>query len=187
MGGDQHGCVLRNCEEGYECHRFVSDVDVGYCDFEGPFADDFGCAWRRCDEPESPCNASQLCEPAATFADARGCRPMTCAEGVSCGTLACDPSDPNADSRGCVTPPDPGSGGAGGTGGTGSGNGGSASGQGGTAAAGQGGASNGGSVNANGGRGGIGAGGGSAAGGTSGASGSAGTSYGETTGRCVDR
>jgi hypothetical protein len=179
MGGDQHGCVLRNCEEGFECHRFVNDVDVGYCDFEGPFADQFGCAWRRCDEPGSPCNSSQICEPAATFADARGCRPMTCAEGVSCGTLPCDPSDPNADSRGCVAPADPGSGGAGGTGGTGSGNGGSASGQGG--------ASNGGSVNANGGRGGIGAGGGSAAGGNSGASGSAGTSSGETTGRCVDR
>jgi hypothetical protein len=73
MGGDAHGCVLKNCEEGYECHRFVNDIDVGYCDFEGPLVDVFGCAWRRCDEPGSTCTTSQICEPASSFADPRGC------------------------------------------------------------------------------------------------------------------
>jgi hypothetical protein len=185
-GSDQHGCVLRNCEEGFECIRYVNDINVGYCDFEGPFADPYGCAWRRCDEPGSPCGTSQVCEPAATFADARGCRPLTCAEGVSCGTLMCDPSDPSADSRGCVSSPGSGSGGMGG-------NGGSASGQGG-ANTGQGGNPNGGSVSSTGGSGAIsgvggsgGSGGSSASGGSSGVGGNAGTGSGEMTGRCVDR
>jgi hypothetical protein len=165
-GSDAHGCVLRNCEEGFECHRFVNDVDVGYCDFEGPFADPFGCAWRRCDDTGSPCTTTQVCESDSTFADARGCRPLTCVEGVSCGALMCDPSVPNADSRGCVVPPGSGSGGMGGTGGIG----GSASGQAG-ASTGVGGNPHGGSAGSSGG---------------SGASSGVGGS-GEMTGRCVDR
>jgi hypothetical protein len=181
MGGDAHGCVLKNCEEGFECTRLVNGIDVGYCDFDGPLADAFGCARRRCDEPGSTCNTSQICEPASSFADTRGCRPMNCDEGTSCGTLTCDPSHPDADSRGCVMPVGSGSGGSG------AGNGGSASGQSGTGATGQGGASNGGSAGAHGGNGGAGGSSGSASGGISGADGSAGKAPDEMTGRCVDR
>jgi hypothetical protein len=180
MGGDAHGCVLRNCEEGYPCIRYVNDINVGYCDFGGPWADPFGCAWRPCDQSSSPCNTNQRCEPASTFADVRGCRPITCAEVASCGVLVCDPSDPNADLRGCVPPPGSGAGGMGGTAGN---SGGATSGQAGTSGNGQGGNSNGGSAGSSGGRGGIGAsGGGSGVGGAS-----AGTASGEMTGRCVDR
>lgn len=72
-GTDVHGCVLKNCEEGVVCRRMVGGVDVGYCDFDGPISDEFGCAWRRCDEPGSVCLANMLCDPEAMGADARGC------------------------------------------------------------------------------------------------------------------
>lgn len=84
-GTDAHGCVLKNCEEGVACRRMLGGVEVGYCDFDGPLADDFGCASRRCDEPGSLCIANMICDPESTDADARGCvsPPSTGGGGVS--------------------------------------------------------------------------------------------------------
>jgi hypothetical protein len=183
-GSDAHGCVLRNCEEGFACQRLVNGINVAYCDFAGLQVDAYGCASHRCDEPGGACGASQACEPGARFADTLGCRPITCEEGLSCGSLTCDPSSPNADTRGCVAPA--------GVGGS-SGNGGSASGHAGTGAAGQGaqgGSSNGGSSNGGSSNGGNAGTGGAASGGSSGTAGSAasaGMSSHEMMGRCVDR
>jgi hypothetical protein len=180
MGSDVHGCVPKNCEEGRTCQRLVDGVDVGYCDFEGPFADTFGCASRRCDEPGSLCNSNLICEPGSARADARGCRPMTCAEGVSCGSLVCDPSHASANARGCVAATN-----TGGMGGAGaSGGGGASGGRAGSGAAGQNAQGGSSSAGRTGESGGSGAG---AAGGSSGTTGSAGKAATESVGRCVDR
>ena len=185
LGSDAHGCVLKNCEEGFACQRLVNDVNIAYCNFEGLLVDDFGCASHRCDDPGSTCATNQACDPGANFADARGCRPTTCEEGVSCGSLVCDPSSSSADSRGCVTA-------VGGSGGSGGGSGGSVSGQGGSGAAGrggQGGRSDGGSGGSTGGSvsGGSSGTGGTASGGSAGTNGSAGSAPREMNGRCVER
>jgi hypothetical protein len=181
-GLDIHGCVWRNCEEGRSCQFLVNGVNVGYCDFDGPFADNFGCAARPCDAPDSPCRADETCDGAAPNADARGCRMATCEEGAICPpTYACAPGADGADLRGCVFTELNGSGGSGGT----AGSGGAASGGSSGSAAGnhaQGGASAGATGNA--GRGGAGQSGGTA--------GSAGTTVtpapgDEPSGRCVPR
>jgi hypothetical protein len=172
VGSDAHGCVLKNCEEGFVCQRVVDGIDVGYCDFDGPLVDAFGCAWLRCDEPGSTCNASQICEPGSSRADARGCRAATCEEGASCGSLPCDPSHPNADSRGCLPTTSTGAGGTGGS----SGSTGGRAGAGGSEHNAQGGSSSAGTTGS----------GGSGAG-ASGAPGSAGAAPSAVTGRCVDR
>jgi hypothetical protein len=179
-GVDVHGCVRKNCEEGWPCQFMVNGVNVGYCDFDGPFADSYGCAARSCDVPDSPCRADQTCDHGNMNADARGCRTATCEEGAICPpTYACDPGADGADARGCVFTELNGSGGSGGTGG------GAASGGSGGSAAGnhaQGGASAGATGNA--GRGGAGQSGGTG--------GSAGTTVtpapgDEPSGRCVPR
>jgi hypothetical protein len=177
VGSDAHGCVLRNCEEGFECQRFLGDTNVAYCNFKGLLVDAFGCASRRCDEPGSTCGTNQICEPGAEFADVRGCRPSNCEDGLSCGSLTCDPSSPNADSWGCVAPA--------GAGGSTGGSGGSASGQAGKGAAGQG--AQGGSANGGSSNGGNAGSAGGALGGSSGSAGSGGMASREMTGRCVDR
>jgi len=184
MGNDVHGCVLRNCEEGFACQRIIDGIDVGYCDFEGPLVDAFGCASLRCDEPGSTCSAGLVCEPSSSLADSRGCRLATCEEGASCGSLPCDPASPNADSRGCVASTSTGaggtSGGSGSAGGT-SGSSGSGAGTGASGRGAQGGVSSGGNTGASGGSG-VGG-----SGGSSGMNAGAGTAPVEGVGRCVAR
>lgn len=102
-GVDAHGCVWRNCEEGITCSAIVQQVDVGYCDFEGPLVQSNGCAARRCDEVDGLCPGSLVCEPGARTADARGCRFLLCTEGSACpATAICDPAHADANARGCV-------------------------------------------------------------------------------------
>lgn len=105
-GMDPHGCVPRNCEEGVTCSFIIEQVEVGYCDFDGPFVQSNGCAARRCDEVEGTCAGTLVCDPDASSADERGCRLALCTEGTACASAAtCDPTHPNADSRGCVYVP----------------------------------------------------------------------------------
>jgi hypothetical protein len=103
FGTDPHGCVRRNCEEGVQCEFLVNGVNVGYCDFDGPHANDLGCAARLCDDSDGICGADQRCDPESRVSDPRGCRLTNCEEGRTCpASYACDLDADDADSLGCV-------------------------------------------------------------------------------------
>lgn len=103
---DLHGCIGRNCEEGLSCTYEIDFINVGYCDFDGPWAAyDTGCAAHRCDDVAGLCPEGNFCDPASPTSDARGCRWATCKDPTrfACQAPAhCDPSSPAANSFGCV-------------------------------------------------------------------------------------
>jgi Cys-rich repeat protein len=108
-GEDEHGCVYRNCEEGRSCQNQISDsdlgvVDIGACEPSAVTADAYGCVALPCELSGGACSWNAVCEPGSPLADERGCRPATCADGLSCreGSV-CDPSSSLADARGCVS------------------------------------------------------------------------------------
>jgi hypothetical protein len=93
-GVDPHGCVPRNCEEGIACllANSATGMNVGYCDFEGPYVDERGCAIMQC-VSDAECDLSQVCEPGSAGVIRTGCRQRRCTEGYTCPSgLRCDPS-----------------------------------------------------------------------------------------------
>jgi hypothetical protein len=109
FSSDPHGCVLRNCDEGYACPASTR------CDLTQP--GHRGCVNIPCDQPGGSCSATTKCNPhpeplpsgRANSVDSFGCVAKTCWEdGVACASGAiCDPEDPNSSSIGCATPPPP--------------------------------------------------------------------------------
>lgn len=97
---DEHGCVTKNCEEGYPCRN--GEV----CDFSRANANMAGCGVVMCDEPGAECATERnVCDPSYQWADESGCRFENCMEGFEClSTATCDPTNEAADLRGCVTP-----------------------------------------------------------------------------------
>jgi hypothetical protein len=191
---DVHGCVARNCEEGYECiYMPEGTTNYAHCDVGAAGADTYGCVITPCDELPG-CRTGYLCDPGAQSADPRGCRYARCDEdgGSACPQgYVCDPASTSAGSNGCRSEQvSSGGTGGGGTGGAGvggsaaggSGGGGALGGSGGTVArAGSGGS--GGTSGAS--SGGSGATAGSGAVGSGGTSGTGGAASGEMTGMCV--
>jgi hypothetical protein len=117
---DVHGCVSRNCGEGFTgaCEYTQNGVDYGYCDVTAPAADVYGCMKHRCDERAGACTAGNKCDPTSPNADPLGCRAASCREGTTCQpSFLCDPGSPNSDVFGCRPPGTLGTGGTRATGG----------------------------------------------------------------------
>lgn len=160
-GVDPHGCVRRNCGEGYECIYLPNGVNFAYCALDNPDADPYGCVIRTCEEMDGACSPDYKCEPGSPYASPVGCRPPTCEEGHECAAgYVCDVADSRSDAYGCRYEPATSGGAGGGGSGGGAGSAGAATG-----------GSGGGGASGGGGSGGLGSGGGSGSSGGSIASG----------------
>lgn len=97
---DAHGCVQKNCEEGYPCTEYQ------VCDYSRPDADVVGCSFVQCTEPGGVCpgSSSTVCDPGSTYANVYGCRLPNCNDDYTCPMgSTCDPASEAANARGCVT------------------------------------------------------------------------------------
>lgn len=102
---DAQGCIARNCDEGLLCSYTVNGMNVGYCDFDGPYSSATGCAALPCDQVDGSCSGGLLCDPGSPQADERGCRRSSCREEAACPEgYTCDPQHASADQIGCVSP-----------------------------------------------------------------------------------
>jgi hypothetical protein len=143
-GTDLHGCVARNCGEGYQCQQIKDSINYSYCALDSSEANVWGCVVRNCEELHELCGDGRVCDRTSTLKDAYGCRVLHCGDagGPACASgSTCQLVSAETGYHSCV------SNGAGGGGSGGSGGarvnppgGASGAGSGGTAGAGSGGA-----------------------------------------------
>jgi hypothetical protein len=116
-GADPHGCIVRNCDEGYACRLLWNGENFSYCDFSDETADAYGCAVRTCEEGPEVCGPGHVCDAAYREIHRVGCRPLDCRDpgGPPCvEPLQCMPSSAASSVYSCtISPPPPNSGAAG--------------------------------------------------------------------------
>jgi hypothetical protein len=147
VGTDLHGCVVRNCGEGYQCQQIKDSINYAYCALDSPEANVWGCVVRNCEELPELCGDGRVCDRASPLKDVFGCRALDCddAGGPACAAgSTCQLVSAESGYHSCVSN-GAGGGGSGGSGGSGGARlnppgGASGAGSGGTAGAGSGGA-----------------------------------------------
>jgi hypothetical protein len=118
VGTDLHGCVVRNCGEGYQCQQIKDSTNYAYCALDSPEANVWGCVVRNCEELPELCGDDRVCDRASTVKDVYGCRALDCGDagGPACASgSTCELSDQSGVHR-CVSN-GAGGGGSGGSGG----------------------------------------------------------------------
>ena len=87
-GMDVHGCVIRNCGEGYQCQQIRDSVNYASCDLGSPEADTWGCVVQNCEEVPELCASGSTCDRASKIKDVFGCRRLDCHDpgGPACTT-----------------------------------------------------------------------------------------------------
>jgi hypothetical protein len=121
-GTDLHGCVVRNCGEGYVCQQIRDSVNYAYCALDSPEANVWGCVVRNCEERPEVCGDGRVCDRAAPLKDVFGCRTLDCRDptGPACASgRTCELVSAETGSYLCVS-----NGGGGGAGGGSGGSGG---------------------------------------------------------------
>jgi hypothetical protein len=128
-GTDMHGCVVRNCGEGYQCQQIRDSINYSFCSLDSPDADSWGCVVRNCEELPELCGDGRVCDRTAPLKDVFGCRALDCNDptGPACAAgSTCELVSAETGYHSCVSNGAGGGGGRGGGGSGGSGGGGGA-------------------------------------------------------------
>jgi hypothetical protein len=103
-GTDEHGCVVRNCSEGYLCGSESPTPYRWDCAPADPHADAAGCIVESCQIQPELCGDGEACDPTSPRANLLGCRTLDCSDsaGPRCAAgWSCDHHSAAADADGC--------------------------------------------------------------------------------------